>query len=233
MTDDVDLDEFGVFDNALLQRRWREMARELAPTLPGTWRLRGRGRSRVLVREPIEWTVAWIGFSRSAFSESGWFMAAVEPLVKPTFSWALSFGLRMDEVRNGPKDVDLRDDSAARDLARFAHEAALAELDRWTVERLAGAAEKSLKRPLERRRPPHYWLMAPGWRVLLDTGSPREVFDEVVDFFGSRDLQEQLPFYQDLCDRWESGGRPEALAFLQSHRDHKLEAARLTTRPQG
>ncbi|MFD0690012.1 hypothetical protein [Actinomadura fibrosa] len=225
MSDDVDLDEFGIFDNELLQRRWQELALELAPTLPGTWRLRGHGWHRVLVREPVEWTATWIGFDRSAFSERGRFIAGVEPLVQPTFSWALSFGLTMDAVRGGPMRVDLRDDSAAQDLATFVHDAALAELDRWTVERFASAAEKSLTRPLERRRPPHYWLMTPGWRVLLDTGDPREVLDDVAAFLRSRDSDERLGFYLTLCDHWESGGRPEALAFLESDRVRKVAAA--------
>ncbi|MEU7478312.1 hypothetical protein AB0A63_20170 [Lentzea sp. NPDC042327] len=112
-----------------LRERWHQLAGELAPSLPGRWSLRGRGKQTVLVREPWDWTVSWIGFDKSAYSDEGWFLAAVEPLVLDRFRWALSYGMRMDEVRGGPLGVNLWSDNAGQVLHDFVHNAALPELD--------------------------------------------------------------------------------------------------------
>ncbi len=211
-----------------LIERWHELAEELAPSLPGRWSLRGRGQLTALVQEPWDWTLRWIGFDRSSFSEDGWFMAAVEPLVLDRFRWALSYGLRMDEVRGGPLDVDLRSDKAGQVLHDFAHNAALPVFDKWTVEKFASAAEKSLQRPVERRRPPHYWLMAPGYRVVLDTESPEEPLQQIISYCNEREaFNRALPFYEEFLERWQSGGHDEALRFLELDRDRKIGEAGL------
>ncbi|ANZ41512.1 hypothetical protein BBK82_41730 [Lentzea guizhouensis] len=211
-----------------LVERWHELARELAPSLPGQWSLRGWGEQTVLVEEPWDWTARWIGFDRSAYSEDGWFMAAVEPLVLDRFRWALSFGIRMDEVRGGPLSVDLWADNAGQVLHDFVHGAALAVLDEWTVEKFAAAADKSMQRPVEKRRAPHYWLLAPGYRVVLDTGSPEEPLRQVIDHINeSGKFATALLFYEELLERWQTGGRDKALKFLEFDRDRKMEEAGL------
>ncbi|TWP46227.1 hypothetical protein FKR81_36415 [Lentzea tibetensis] len=208
--------------------RWHELARELAPSLPGRWRLRGRGDLTALVQEPWDWTVRWIGFERSSFSDEGWFQAAVEPPVRDRFKWALTFGLRMDEVQGGPRRVDLWSAEAGQVLQEFAVKAALPEFEHWTVETFASAAEKSLQRPVERRRPPHYWMMAPAWRVILDTGSPEEPLRQIIDYCNEHEaFNRALPFYEEVLERWQAGGRDETLRFLEFDRDRKLEEAGL------
>ncbi|MGZ3144427.1 hypothetical protein ACVDFE_21030 [Lentzea chajnantorensis] len=208
-----------------LEERWHELARKL----PGQWSVRGRGDLTVLVREPWDWTVSWIGFERSSFSEEGWFQAAVEPLVLESFRWARTFGLRMDEVRGGPRRVDLRSPEAGQVLHDFAHNAALPLFDKWTVEKFAGAADRSMQRPVEQRRPPYYWMLAPGYRVVLDTGSPEEPLRQVIDYINEHGkFTKSLPFYEELLKRWQTGGRGEALRFLEFDRDRKIGEAGLT-----
>ncbi|WP_157529702.1 hypothetical protein [Nocardia sp. NRRL S-836] len=212
-----------------LVERWHELAKELAPSLPGRWSLRGRGELTALVQEPWDWAVRWIGFDRSSYSEEGWFMAAVEPLVLDRFRWALSYGMRMDEVRGGPLSVDLRSDDAGQVLHDFAHNAALPVFDKWTIEKFADAADRSMQRPVEQRRQPYYWLMAPGYRVVLDTGSPEEPLRQIIDYINEGGkFAKALPFYEELLKRWQSGGRDEALKFLEFDRDRKIEEAGLT-----
>jgi hypothetical protein len=212
-----------------LVERWHELAKELARSLPGRWSLRGRGDLTVLIQDPWDWAARWVGFERGSFSDEGWFQAAVEPLVLDRFRWARSFGLRMDEVQGGPRRVDLRSNDAGQVLHDFAHNAALPVFDKWTVDRFAGSADRSMQRPVEQRRPPHYWLMAPGYRVVLDTGSPEEPLRQIIDHINERGaFKTSLPFYEELLERWQAGGRDEALKFLEFDRDRKIEEAGLT-----
>ncbi len=63
---------------------------------------------------------------------------------------------------------------------------------------MAEAAERQLARPLERRRPPRYWLMAPGWRVVLETGSLEGPALEAIEWLRRREVQDAAAFYQAL-----------------------------------
>lgn len=211
-----------------LVERWHELALELAPKLPGRWSLRGRGDLTVLVQEPWDWRLQWIGFDKSSFSDKGSFVAAVEPLVLDRFRWAFSYGLRMDEVKGGPLSVDLWSDDAAQVLHDFVQNGAQPVFEKWTVEKFADASERSLQRPVERRRPPHYWLMAPGYRIILDTKSPEEPLQQIIDWYHSRDFGQNALFYEELLERWQAGGRDEAMKFLEVDRDRKIEEAGLT-----
>lgn len=104
----------------LLKERWRVMVGELAAELSGDWQVVGRGWVTSLVRRPEPWTLAWIGFTKSGFSDDGWFHAGVAPLVTDRFDWSSPFGVRIDEVPGLPKQVDLTDPAAAGLLRTFA-----------------------------------------------------------------------------------------------------------------
>lgn len=212
-------------------RRWLDLAAETARELPGQWSVRGGGLKAALVRGPFEWTLPWIGFEEDALYShaglTGRFVAGVSPLVEHEFQWLLTFGVRMADLGDGPREVDLEHPGAAAVLREFAIKHAIPTFDHWTVERIAERCERQTDKPLERRTPPHRWLGAPGFRVVLGTGSPEALALDAIEFGRERQIKGMPEFYQSLLDAWRAGGRPAALSFLEADRDRKLAGQKL------
>ncbi|MGY0006887.1 hypothetical protein [Micromonospora sp. I033] len=216
-------------------RRWRQILSALRPDLPGEWSLRGSGLDTVLVREPLDWALGWIGYAGSPTRPVGWVAAGVQPLVTPFTSWVMTYGVRMDEVRSGPSTVDLSSDEAVDQARRFLLDAGLAKIDSWPAERLADVAERDFAQDPGRRRT--HWHQLPGWRVVNDTASPVEPATQLAELSharaaessgkGGRQLAEQAAFYAGLVEAWHDGGRDGALRFLTGQRDRALAARKL------
>ncbi|SCL45896.1 hypothetical protein [Micromonospora chersina] len=216
-------------------RRWRQVLTELRPDLPGEWSVRGTGLGTVLVREPLDWALAWIGYSGSPTRPVGWAAAGVQPLVTPFTSWIMTYGIRMDEVRTGPSTLDLSADQAVEQARRFVLDAGLAKIDGWPAERLADVAERDFAQDPGRRRT--HWHQLPGWRVVNGTASPVEPATQLVALCreraagtsgtGARQLAEQAAFHDGLVRAWQDGEREAALEFLTARRDQALAARKL------
>lgn len=216
-------------------RRWRHVLTALRPDLPGEWSVRGAGLGAVLVREPLDWALAWIGYSGSPTRPVGWVAAGVQPLVTPFTSWIMTYGIRMDEVRSGPSTVDLTADEAVEQARRFVLDAGLAKIDGWPAERLADVAERDFAQDPRRRRT--HWHQLPGWRVVNGTASPVEPATQLVELCreraagtsgtGARQLAEQAAFHDGLVRAWQDGERGAALEFLTAQRDQALAARKL------
>ncbi|AVT36554.1 hypothetical protein [Plantactinospora sp. BB1] len=224
-------------------RRWRQILFELRPALPGEWSVRGTGLGMSLVREPLDWALGWIGYSGSPSRPVGWAAAGVQPLVTPPLGFGLTYGIRMDEVRSGPRTVDLLADDAADAIRRFVLDAGLAEIDAWPVERLAEVAERDFAQDPHRRG--KHWDHLPGWRVVTGSGSPVEPAEQLTALCrqkagtasgrGSRRLAERGTFYERLCEEWHEGGSGAALRLLAEQRDQALgswKLDRLATAPR-
>ncbi|MFE9955203.1 hypothetical protein [Micromonospora sp. NPDC005299] len=216
-------------------RRWRQVLSELRPDLPGEWSLRGGGLDTVLAREPLDWSLAWIGWSGSPTRPAGWVAAGVQPLVAPFTSWIMTYGIRMDEVRPGPRAVDLSSDGAVEQARRFVLDGGLKKIDGWPAERLADVAERDFAQDPRRRRT--HWHQLPGWRVVNATASPVEPATQLAELCreraaessgtGARQLAEQAAFYEGLVRAWHDGERDAALPFLTAQRDQALAARKL------
>jgi hypothetical protein len=218
-------------------RQWRKLLTELRPHLPGDWSIRGAGLDTVLTREPVGWALAWIGYADSPTRAVGWVSAGVQPLVVPFTSWVMTYGIRMDEVRSGPRTVDLLSEDAGEQVRQFVLGAGLEKLDSWPAERLADVAERDFAQDPGRRRT--HWHQLPGWRVVNGTASPEEPAEQLVALCeerakgaskkGGQQLREQAAFYQRLRDVWNDSGRDAALQFLEQRRDQDLAAHKLDT----
>jgi hypothetical protein len=200
--------------------RWLAIARELQEALPGEWSLRGSGGYPKLVREPVEWTIPWIAYGRSASGGAGWLFTGVLPLMEPFMGWHLKYGLRMDTVRRGPRSIDLAAPEAAGIARDFALGPALDELRRWPLERLAEVAELDFDRPREKRD--NYWFAAAGCRVIFDSGSLEEPAAQAAARFRDLEIEGGPEFYDGLAAAWRSGGRAAAMEFLGRQRDRLL-----------
>ncbi|MEU8211445.1 hypothetical protein AB0B85_19890 [Micromonospora sp. NPDC049044] len=207
----------------------------MRPALPGEWRLRGVGVGSVLAREPLDWSLAWIGYSGSPTRPVGWVTAGVQPLVTSLTSWAMTYGVRMDEAPSGPPTVDLMSDAAAGQTRQFVLDTGLTTIDEWPPARLADAAERSFAQDPRQRR--IHWHHLPGWRVVNGTASPVEPATQLAQLCrdraagysgkGVRQLVEKATFYERLIQAWHDGEREAALRFLTSHRDQALAARKL------
>ncbi|MFC3502766.1 hypothetical protein ACFOOK_17545 [Micromonospora krabiensis] len=216
-------------------RRWRQILTELRPDLPGQWSLRGSGLGTVLAREPVDWALAWIGYSGSPTRPQGWVSAGVQPLVTPFTSWVMTYGVRMDEVRSGPRTVDLLSDEAADQTRRFVLDTGLAKIESWPSERLADVAERDYAQAPAKRRT--HWHQVPGWRVVTGSASPVDPAQQLADLSqgraaeasgkGARQLADQAAFYERLVAAWHEGERDAALRFLTEQRDHALAGQKL------
>ncbi|MQA81750.1 MAG: hypothetical protein GEV10_25300 [Streptosporangiales bacterium] len=213
---------------------WQRLAAELRTDLPGDWSLRGKGRMTKLVREPVDWRLCWVGFGKSAYSSAGWLYAAVQPLCTyfggPPMS--LNYGIRMDDVEGGPSSVDLTEPGAGDVVRDFLAGPAPATFDEWPLELFGTASERNLARPRDERGTPRFWLLAPGCRVVLDTGSPVEPAREAAAYHLEWEdgTAEEAAYYAGLADAFEAGGRDKALAYLEDRKEAMLVAADLATR---
>lgn len=218
-------------------RRWRNILAELRPHLPGDWSVRGTGPDTMLIREPVDWALTWIGFFDSPTSSDSWVAAGVQPLVVPFTSLVMTYGISMNEVRSGPPAIDLLADDADEHVRQFVLGAGLEKIDGWPAERLADVAERDFAQDPRRRRT--HWHQLPGWRVVNGTASPAEPAEQLVTRYrelaggsskrGARQLLKHVEFYELLRDVWNDGGRDDALKFLVEHRDRDLVAQKLDT----
>ncbi|MEO3748030.1 hypothetical protein [Plantactinospora sp. B5E13] len=233
--DSEDVPREVVMSAAERARRWRRILAELRPELPGEWSIRGTGVGTLLVREPFDWSLAWIGYDGSPSRPAGWLSAGVQPLVTADAGRVMTYGIRMDEVRSGPRTVDLLSDEAADHVRRFVLDSGLPVLDRWPAERLAEVAERDFAQAPDRRRT--HWHQAPGWRVVTGTASPVEPARELAALCrvgsaprsaaGARHRAARIAFYEGLDQAWQQGGRAEALRFLTGWRDRVLTERKL------
>lgn len=209
---------------------WQRIATQVAPHLPGHWVVRRRGARTTLVREPIEWTLPWIGFARSRGNDFGYVYAAVVPFVAP-FNWYLTYGLRMGDepgVPDIPMGLEVLQPGAVDVLQRFLDRQGLPTIDVWSAELLADEAEHSYQLPPgERNEPPAHWIHAAGWRVVNNAGSPVEPARDAIDYFDEVDMTEHADWYRQLLAAWESGGREAALQFMVGYRQQVLTREKL------
>jgi hypothetical protein len=204
-------------------QRWRDLLTALAPTLPGEWRVRGSGRRVVLVREPVEWTVLWLGRSQRRAGDP-YLMSGVTPLVSPVMGLTSQFGLRSDEVWPEPtyRTVSSAAADAGEQIRMFFQRDAWPLMQRGSYEGHAEVAEQQLAQPAAARQPPWVFPDAAGWRVALETGSPLEPARQAIDKLRSMAADDEVAFYEGLVDAWELGGRSAALSYLQRQRDATL-----------
>lgn len=213
-------------------KAWRALLDELAPTLPGEWRVRTRGRSRppVLVREPVEWTLSWFGMSRPRKTVDPFLMAGVTPLVGHVTSLTSDFGLRSDEVRPRPayRTVPLTAPEAAEHLRTFFWQDAWPRMEQGTYQAHAERAEAQFAQAPADREPPWVFPEAAGWRVVLGTGSPVEPARQAVETFAAMEgAEDAVACYTGLVEAWESGGPAAALHQLERQRDATLASLAL------
>ncbi|MEO3928001.1 hypothetical protein ABGB07_29655 [Micromonosporaceae bacterium B7E4] len=208
---------------------------ELRTELPGQWSVRGTGLGTVLAREPLGWSLCWIGYAGSPSRPVGWLSAGVQPLVTPALGFEMTYGIRMDEVDSGARSVDLLSDDAAGLARRFVLDAGLATIDAWPSGRLADVAERDFAQSPPRRR--KYWYQLPGWRAVNGTASPVEPAEQLAELCreqartasdrGARQLLDRAAFYGRLREAWHEGGSEAALRLLTGQRDQTLAAWRL------
>lgn len=205
--------------------RWVEFLRTLRTELPGEWSIRGGGLKALLVREPIGWAIPWIGCSKAS---SVRMHAGVAPAVNAELSWLMGvYGLDMGDVSRGPRSIELGEDGDL-DVARTFAGHALARIDELTLERYAEWAERSLQLLSGPDLPSAYILMAPGWRVVNDSGDPVGAAEACIEWAHQRwpRTPEVIPpkrrFYEELIESWKAGGRERALANLIENRDRQL-----------
>ncbi len=231
--------------------RWKTIAGQVRQELPGEWSLRGSGQQLCVVREPVEWTFEWFGFEGTRAGGVIQLTAGVQPLIATGTFFHRSYGMRMDEVRGGPKSLDVHADDAVDIAVGFFSGAGLEVVDQWSAERLAELAERSLERltglgdPATcelssaevRSRTGGYWPMCPGWRAVQADGSSGEAAETVIAWMerssggGSTDPDTAgrrtyaMTFYRAIREAWGAGGRGAALAVLDLHRAATMRAA--------
>ncbi|HEX5597746.1 MAG TPA: hypothetical protein VFX61_17280 [Micromonosporaceae bacterium] len=214
--------------------RWRQILSELRPQLPGTWSIRGTGLDTMLVREPLDWSLAWIGYADSPTRPLGWVAAGVQPLVTPMRGFVMTYGARMDEVPSGPRTVDLLSDVAADHTRQFVLGPGLEKINSWPPIRLAEVAERDFAQNPRGRRT--YWHQLPGWRVVNGTASPVEPATQLAELCrerarasgkAARKMSERATFYEQLRQTWAEGERDAALRFLVEQRNRALAAEQL------
>lgn len=208
-------------------KAWQSIARDLVERLPGRWRTAGTGIRTVLVREPIEWVVVWVGTSRMRKSDPPYLMGGEAELVGPPFTLAKGHGIRSDERRGKPSQIDPTAPDAAAAIEAFVVEDVLPRVDPWTPERLAAVAEEQLVVPMRERGRPIIFQNAAGWRVILSDESPEDPAEQAAGWFGESGSPEEAEWYRQLAAAWRSGGRAEALRYLEGERTKALASLKL------
>lgn len=212
-------------------KRWVEILRVLREELPGDWSIRGGGLRSILIREPIGWTIPWIGASKAS---SVRMHAGVAPALTPHLGWLMGeYGLDMSELRDPRLRALPLGDDGDLEIARQFVVPALARIAELTPQFYARRAEYVLGVVADggpTSSTTH--LMAPGWRVINGSGDPVAAARICQDWARWRLAGEPeyippyLDFYDGLIDAWHSGGRDHALAFLTWNRDHQLAEQR-------
>jgi hypothetical protein len=209
---------------------WLRIIRALAQELPGEWTVGGTGGRALLVSQPDEWILWWIGLDRVRRDQPTCLAAGAVELAAP-FALTYRHGLRSDATRRKPNRVDLLSDDAETWIRDFVVEDAIPALQAWPRERLKQIAEDDSADPPEQRAWP---LVAPflaGWRVVEDSGSPAEPAEHAIQVLATKPGTAAIAaWYRALLDAWESGGRLAALTFLEDRRAATLASLKLARR---
>ena len=195
---------------------WVEVAKELAGELPGDLGAAPEPVADGAVREPVGWTLTWMGLSRPRNTTKRFVMAGVVPLVEPFGLTGAPYGLRSDTART-PGTFDLLSDALHAEVLDFALKDALPVLERWTPEVLAERAEADLVAPAGERQTVEF-TQAAGWRVVDDSGSPIEPARASAQLLRERGGEEDAGWFEALIAAWEQGGRASALTYLDEQR---------------
>jgi hypothetical protein len=205
-------------------KRWVEILGVLRTELPGEWSLRGGGLKALLVAEPIAWANPWIGASKAS---SVRMHAGVAPALAPVLAWPLGvYGIDMSEAPTGLRALPLGEEGDL-DVARGFAAHAMQRIGELTPARFAEWAEAALRDFRDGKPPTADLAMAPGWRVVNDTGDPVDAAQACLDFAGQHPpdagwVAPYVAFFEALIAAWEQGGRESALKFLVGHRDRQL-----------
>jgi hypothetical protein len=205
-------------------KRWVEILRALRTEMPGEWSLRGSGLKSLLVAEPIGWANPWFGASKAS---SVRMHAGVAPALVPALAWPLGvYGLDMSEAPKGLRALPLGEEGDLEVARGFAAHA-LQRIAELTPERYAQWAEGALRDFRDGKPPTVDLAMAPGWRVVDESGDPVEAAHACLDFARQHPadagwVAPYVAFFEALIAAWEEGGRDLALKFLVDHRDRQL-----------
>lgn len=207
-------------------KAWQKISKQLAGQLPGEWSIGRSGIKTLLVRQPVEWTVLWIGIGRVRRDDRPRLLGGITPLVREFDDVSVMHGVSMPVRPGGPVDVDLTTPDAIDTVREFA-DLVLERTADWTPERLAAEAEEQLAQAPDDRGTPLTFPDAAGWRVVLGTGDPVGPAREAAAWWEKAAAPEAAPWYRNLADAWETGGRPAALQFLEKTRDAAVESLKL------
>lgn len=207
-------------------KAWQKIVKQLAGSLTGEWSIGGSGVRTMLVRQPVEWVLLWVGISRVRREDRPRLMGGITPLVRQFDGVSVTYGLSTPVRPGAPADVDLTGPDAMDVVDTFV-KAVLEEVAPWTPERLAARAEEQLAEAPEDRGRPLTFVDAAGWRVVLNTGDPVEPALAAADWFDKAYGSKRAPWYRDLAGAWQSGGRDATLAFLEANRAAALESLKL------
>lgn len=204
--------------------RWQEIAAGLSDELPGEWSVRGTGAGTILVQEPVDWRLCYVGRETLAHSEADRLYAAVQPLFAPHERLSMQFSTESYGELDGSEYVDMRQSDANERVRAFVTGPAAAMFDEFPVDLLGRGAERNLERTEGRREANGYWLLAPGARVLSGAESPVGPAKEAAEFFAAReDGGFAARYYTGLAEAYERGGREAATGYLERRRDEMLD----------
>lgn len=207
-------------------KAWQKITKQLRATLPGEWVIGRSGVKTLLVRQPVEWTVLWVGIGRVRRDDRPRLLGGITPLVREFDDVSVTHGVSMPVRPGGPLDIDLTSPEAM-DAVRGFVDVVLERTANWTPERLAAEAEEQLAQAPEDRGRPLTFPDAAGWRVVLDRGDPVGPAREAAAWWEKAAAPEAAPWYRNLADAWETGGRPAALHLLEASRDAAVESLQL------
>lgn len=207
-------------------KAWQEIVKQLAGSLPGEWSVARSGVKTLLVKQPVDWVVLWVGISRVRRDDEPRMMGGLTPLVAEFGDVAAFHGLSTPIRPGAPHTVDMTANDAA-DAAREFSEAVLNTVAPWTPERLAAEAEDQLSEAPDARGRPLTFPYAAGWRVVRGTADPTGPAREAADWFERKSAPKRAPWFRNLADAWETGSRDAALAFLEANRATALESLKL------
>jgi len=215
--------EMAMDDNA---RAWQQMAKLLRPRLPGEWTQGRSGIRTVLVRQPVEWVLTWVGAVRSRRSNNPTIWVAQTPLVSE-WRGGLALGHGVTSDRPGPGQIDFTRPDAAEVVERFVLDAGLPRVS-WSARDFAAEAEEQYAQPHAERGRPLVCIDAAAWRVILETGSPVEPALEAAAWLEDTAMaSDEGAWHRALVDAWNSGGRAAAMTFLTTNRDAAVASLKL------
>ncbi|GAB3916919.1 hypothetical protein GCM10011575_33070 [Microlunatus endophyticus] len=207
-------------------KAWQKIAKQLRGTLPGEWSVARSGVRTLLVRQPIDWVVVWVGISRVRRDDMPGLIGGLTSLAGYFNDVNASHGLSTPVGPDSPRTVDLTTPGALDEVSSFAT-AVLDKVADWTPERLAAEAEEQLAQAPDTRGRPLTFQHASGWRAILGTADGFEPAKEAAEWFAKALAPEYATWYEDLATAWQSGGRAAALQFLQDSRTAAIDSLKL------